>query len=81
VAARESREALAKIGEAASPAVPDLLKLIVAETPADPRRTTQRYVAFCLSIPVTSECARITGGSLEGVDKICCIRRLKAFCK
>lgn len=66
----EAAKALANIGDAGRPAVPDLLRLLATKIDSDPRGMIQRYVTFSLFYPGrVLDVHGMLAGSLDGVDR------------
>ncbi|MCC6409346.1 MAG: HEAT repeat domain-containing protein [Planctomycetes bacterium] len=74
--------ALAGIGEPARKAVPELLKLALADTPDDPRRTTRRYLGLALFLGGyvdTGPRRGLLADSFDGVDSEALLQAVRAM--
>ncbi len=75
----QAAETLSAIGAGARSAVPDLLELTVKEHPEDPRRMTQRYLAFLLFHRGRIGNVRgMLSTSLDGVDRKQLVQAVRA---
>ncbi len=75
----QAAETLSAIGADARSAVPDLLELTVKEHPEDPRRMTQRYLAFLLFHRGRIGNVRgMLSTSLDGVDRKQLVKAVRA---